>query len=123
MVCGALLFAQNEPDQAEKKVKTTYGADGRPINQSQYAKGWHRVFGEMKFSGNGVDTVELNTSINNGKQDVSFVSEKTFTGRAWSLDGDNGNSYRVRPIGGNKVEIISSDSTDTNSIQYILEGE
>jgi len=106
----------------EGKVKTVFGSDGRPINQSQEAKGYHRISGEIKMV-NGRDTIELNSSANDGRNDVTFIGIKTYTGSAWSLVASNTKSYRLIPLAGNKFEIISTDSLDTATVQYMVEGE
>lgn len=109
--------------EVERKIKTVYGIDGRPINQSSQSKGFHRVGGSIKLNGTGVDTVSLNTNIQSGRQDVTFIDQTTYSGRAWSLVAGNGNTYRIIPIGGNKFEIRSSSSTDTSTINFTVEGE
>lgn len=115
--------APAEIKDIEGKVKTVYGTDGRPINQSENSKGYHRVSGSCKLKGTGVDTVSLNSSIADGRQDITFIGQSTYFGQAWSLSSANGNTYRVIPIGGNKFEIRSSSSTDTNTVNFQVEGE
>jgi len=108
--------------EAEQKIKTIYGIDGRPYSQSEYAKGLHQVWGTAKMI-NGVDTIEINTSTQDGTQDVSFGDATAYFGTARAFV-DNGHSYKIVPISGNKFVIISSDTTgsDTSSVRFKLEG-
>ena len=104
------------------EIKTVFGSDGRPVNQSQTNKGFHRVSGKTQMV-NGRARVTLNTSTVTGKQDVSFNSSKTYKGIITIIDTINNKTYRVIPQDGKTAIIISSDSTDTASIIYTLEGE
>jgi len=104
------------------KVRTVYDVEGRPINQSQEAKGYHRVAGKATLK-NGVDTVTINTSTADGRQDMSFLGDSTYSGMAWSLDAGNGNRYWIVPIGGNKFVVMSSDTTDNATVRFQVEGE
>jgi|GEM_PF-6074878 len=108
--------------EIEGKVKTVFGIDGRPVNQGQEQKGFHRVSGETTLAA-GRDTVILNSSVADGRNDVTFIGLKTYTGRAWSLSASNTATYRLVPLAGNKFEIISTDSSDTATVQYVVEGE
>jgi hypothetical protein len=110
------------PKEVEGRIKTVYGMDGRPINQSQYAKGYHRVFGETKLV-NGIDTLTINSSTEDGLQDVTFIGQSTYHGRVWSLSESNTKSYRIIPIDGKRFIIKSSDTTDTATINFQVEGE
>ena len=108
--------------KAKQQIKTVYGINGRVVNQALDAKGWHRVSGQVTLS-SGVDTVTLNTSLMDGKQDISFIGDSTFGGRAWSLNQGNTNTYRIIPIGGNRFIVKSSDGADTATLRFIVEGE
>ena len=115
----SLLLAS---DQVEKRVKTVYDSNGRPVNQAMDAKGWHQVAGSVTLA-SGKATVALNTSTANGRQDVSFRSNKTYRGSAWSLDTSNTYTYRVYPLTGSSFLIRSSDTGDTATVYYRVEGE
>ena len=111
----------NKSVNVEQKTKTVYGVDGRPVNQSQYAKGFHRIHGTSTMV-NGVDTITLNTSTANGDQDVSFIGDSTYFGMARSISV-NGYTYTIVPISGKKFVVVSSDTTDTATVRFTLEGE
>lgn len=108
--------------ETERRVKTRYDVFGRPVNQSQTAKGYHQVVGTAKLVSGGT-TINLNTSTANGKQDVSFISKNTFRGTAYSLDTANTKTYRVIPLSATHAIIRSSDGADTSTVHYVLEGE
>lgn len=111
-----------EVEIVKGQVKTRYGPDGRPVNQSEYAKGKHTVVGSCTLV-NGVDTISLNTSTQNGQQDVSFIDNSTYFGQAWIVGGNGGKTYEIRAIAGNKFVIASSDTTDTSTVNFQVEGE
>ncbi len=112
------------PPAVEGRVKTVYDiGTGRPVNQSEHAKGYHRAVREIKLGGSGYDTITVNSSISDGRQDLSFIDHTTYFGRVWSLDADNESSYRIIPISGTQFIIISSDSTDTGTVRVMVEGE
>ena len=70
-----LISLQNaKGDDIEGKVKTVYDINGRPVNQSQDAKGFHRVTGSVKLV-DGKATITLNTNIAEGRQDISFINK------------------------------------------------
>ena len=107
----------------DNHLRTSYGTDGLPVNRGAVAKGFHRVVGETKLV-NGVDTVSLNTSIQNGKQDISFTDVASYSGRAWSMDLANRSKvYSILPLTGSKFVVVSSSATDTVTVKYVLEGE
>ena len=108
-------------EDIEGRVKTVYGTDGRPVNQSQYAKGKHTVSGIATMV-NGVDTITVNTSTAKGGQDVSFIDNLTYDGTARAVVA-NGHTYTVIPISGKKFVVVSSDSLDTASVRFTVEGE
>jgi len=108
-------------EQIEGRVKTVYGIDGRPVNQSQNAKGYHRVQGNAKLQ-NGVDTIDLNTSTGDGGQDVTFIGDSTYFGMARAVLV-NGHTYTIVPISGKRFVVVSSDTTDTATVRFRLEGE
>lgn len=111
-------------NETELRVKTVYGAtDGLATNQSQDAKGYHRATGSMRLSGTGIDTVTLNTDISAGGQDISFLNSGSYFGSVWVSDSGNNKTYKIRPIDGIRFEVISSDSTDTNTVNFQVEGE
>lgn len=110
-------------DRLDKQLRTTYTRDGLPINRGAVAKGFHRVAGETTLVA-GVDTVSLNTSIQGGKQDISFTDATSYSGRAWSMDlANRAKVYSVLPISGSKFVVVSSSGTDTVTVKYVLEGE
>ncbi len=117
-----LLLAATEAKRVKGQVKTIYDITGRVVNQSEDAKGFHRVFGFTKLVA-GLDTVNLNTTIVNGLQDVSFISVSTYWGRAWSLDPANDSTYKVIPLSGSRFIVKSSGETDTATINFVVEGE
>jgi len=118
-----LISLQNaKGDDIEGKVKTVYDINGRPINQSQDAKGFHRVTGSVKLV-DGKATITLNTNIAEGRQDISFINKYTYWGRVSVSDTSNTNTYEVYPQSGTQFIILSSSSTDTNTVNYLVEGE
>jgi hypothetical protein len=122
-IISAFIATQDAYGQdVEGKVKTVYDLNGRPVNQSQDAKGLHRVSGSIKLT-SGVATVLLNTNINDGRQDISFISANTYRGNVWVADTSNANTYKIYPQSGTKFLILSSDATDTNTVNYWVEGE
>lgn len=115
-----LVIEEESARRVEQKIRTIYGTDGHPYSQSERNKGLHQVWGTGKMS-NGIDTIEINTSPRDGRQDVSFEGEAAYFGtvRAFIV---NGNTYTVIPIDGEKFVIQSSDTTDTASVRFKLEG-
>jgi len=112
----------DQPKVIERKIKTIYDMNGRPVNQGQDRKGWHQVVGSISIlRGRGI--VTLNMSITEGKQDVSFLSSLTYRGVAWSLDTTSTNRYWIVPLTANKFMVKSSDSTDNGTIHWKVEGE
>lgn len=106
----------------ERKIKTIYDMNGRPVNQGQDRKGWHQVTGSTNLS-SGKATMTVNTSTSLGRQDVSFLSPLTYRGFAWSLDTTNTNRYWVVPLTGKTFMVKSSDGSDTATVQWKVEGE
>lgn len=106
----------------EKKIRTIYGGDGRPMNQGQDRKGWHQVTGSVDLlRGNGIYTLNISNAL--GKQDVSFLSDSTYWGFAWSLDTTNTNRYWVVPLTGKTFMVKSSNGSDTATVHWKVEGE
>jgi hypothetical protein len=127
LLITAILFLiigvrMSKADETEGKVKTVYDITGRPVNQDQDAKGYHRISGTLKLVA-GLASTSLNTNINDGRQDVSFINETTYHGQAWSLDSLNTNSYTVYPMSGIVFIIKSSNGADTATVQFMVEGE
>lgn len=122
MVDSTKLPQQDQSRIVEQKVKTRYDVFGRPVNQSQTAKGYHPVVGTVKLV-SGAATITLNTSTTDGKQDVSFISKYTFRGHAYSLDTANTKTYRVIPVSATQAVVRSNDGSDTSTVQFVLEGE
>jgi len=122
LLCSVAAFTFAQDEQVEGKIKTIYGPDGRPINQSETAKGWHQVAGTVKLS-YGWGSVTLNTSTVDQKQDVSFLDSTSYRGLAWSLDTNNTNTYTVIPRSGTRFVVRSSVRSDTATINYRVEGE
>lgn len=108
--------------ETEGKIKTQYGADGRPINRGEGAKGHHWLVGDVKLVA-GRATVTLNTSTVNGLQDVSFIADSTYSVGVWSLDTSNTTTYRGRPLSGSKFLITSSSGSDTATVRWKANGE
>lgn len=106
----------------KRQIKTQYDIYGRPVNQAQNAKGHHMVVGSTKLV-SGVDTLTLNTSTTDGKQDISYMADSTYSGRAWSLSASNSNRYWIVPLSGTQFIVKSSSGTDTATVRFILEGE
>lgn len=109
-------------DEIIGKIKTVYDVGGRPVNQSVQSRGYHRVTDKAVLK-NGIDTIEINTSTADGRQNIGFIGDSTYSGRAWSLNPGNQNHYWLVPIGGNKFIIMSSDSTDNSTVRFQVEGE
>jgi hypothetical protein len=123
MTAPIVLSVDNQDLRAiEGRLKTLYGIDGRPISQGQDAKGYHRVQGTAKLTA-GVDTIDLNTSTADGRENVGFVGQSNYHGSAWSLSSANTASYRLIPISGSRFVITSSSATDTATVQFQVEGE
>lgn len=106
----------------EGKIKTIYDSNGQPKNQSERAKGWHQISDSVQMV-SGRANVTLNTSTAGGKQDVSFISFKTYNGTAWSTDSNNVYTYRIIPLTGSVFQVHSSGSGDSSWVQYKVEGE
>ena len=104
------------------KIRTIYTTQGRPTQNTPSAKGWHQISDSQKLTA-GKARVTVNTSTANGRQDVSFLSKTSYRGTAFSLDTLNGKSYRLIPLSGTEFVIISSDSTDTSTVLFLVEGE
>lgn len=119
---GLCAVEKDQKAQTKGEILTTYDADGTPVNQGIERKGYHRVTGQKTLI-NGRATVHMNTSIEGGRRDVSFLSASSYRGYAWSTDTTNSNTYIVYPLTGRMAQIRSSDSTDTATINYALEGE
>lgn len=126
MVLSACVFADStdvKVQQSEGKTKTRYDINGRPVNQGLNVKGFHRVVGSVRLS-SGTATVNLNTSTDGGKQDISFTSATTYSGRAWTLSiSDRSKVYSVKPINGKKFSVVSSDTADATTVHFEVEGE
>ena len=122
---GGKIAITKEVDQvkiAERKIKTNYDENGRPINQGQGQKGQHRIVGSTTLSG-GKATITVNTSTAQGRQDVGFLSSTTYRGHAWSLDTTNTNRYWIVPLSGKIFMVKSSDGADSATVQWKVEGE
>lgn len=121
-------FGEEKPvDEQVKKAKneilTTYTKDGRPANQGQHQKGRHYVAGSSVLS-SGVDTVALNTSITEGRQDVSFKDSSSYGGRVTPISlVHRSKNYWVKPLSGKRFVVVSSDEADTATVNWIVEGE
>lgn len=120
LMLGVMAIAQTTI--TEKKVKTAYDINGRAIYASDQNKGWHRVQGSATLS-SGKATITLNTSLENGKQDISFNADSTYFGTAWALDTTSINKYRVNPLSGTQFMIISDSSNDSSTVQFVVEGQ
>lgn len=126
---GALvLLAGPGNDNFQGLVKTVYDITGRPVNQSEDAKGFHRVADSVKLVA-GSALITLNTSTADGKQDMSFIGPSTYNGFAWKSDSTANNRYEVIPLTSTIFKIKSRDSTgvfdatDVSTVYYRLEGE
>lgn len=112
---------QERIDQLRLEILTTYDTTGGVFAQSQNSKGWHRTFGTVTLV-DGEAVVTLNVSPQSGKQVIEFMGDSTYRGHAWSLDTSNGQTYRVYPQAGGQCLIKSSDTTDTATVNFLLEG-
>lgn len=106
----------------KRRVATTYDTTGVPLFQSQIAKGWHRVSGEVTLV-SGKASVTFNSSPLTGRQDVSFQDSTSYRGHAWSLDTTNTNTYRLYPVSGTRCIILSSDGADAGTVRFVAEGD
>lgn len=106
----------------KRPLLTTYDTEGRPRFQSQIAKGFHRVEGEVTLS-SGKANVTFNNSPLTGRQDVSFQDSSSYRGHAWSLDTTNTNTYRLYPVSGTRCIILSSDGADASTVRFVAEGD
>lgn len=122
----SMVYSQEDnSEKVKKQVKTVYDINGRPINQSQNSKGIHTVKGVVTLS-SGTATITLNTSTENGKQDISFLADSTYSGSAWTLNSSDTAIYRVRPISGTQfiISVIKpSDFSSTATVRYQVQGE
>lgn len=121
LLMATIAFSQ-QITETEKKIRTIYDTDGRPLYSSQNNKGWHIVQGSATLS-SGKATVTLNTSTDNAKIDVSFLADSTYNGRAWSLDTLNINNYWVVPLSATRFMIISDSVSDNSLVKYSVEGQ
>ena len=124
LIFSPLVYAQDSVRtlEVEGRVKTVYGTDGRPVNQSQDAKGFHPVTGNVKLA-SGRAILSFNSSTENGKQDVSFKGATTYSGRVFTTDTTNSYTYYFYPLSGKQAMIKSSSGTDTTTVHFIVEGE
>ncbi len=105
------------------KVKTIYDFTGRPSNQSRANKGWHQIEGFVTLVG-GRANVVLNTSTSQGRQDVSFLNDSSYSASAIvNRDSSATFTYRFVPISGSKFMIMSSSLTDTSTLYIKIEGQ
>lgn len=116
-----LLMASASGQDIERNVKTAYDAKGRPAFQSENNRGYHTILDQTTLS-NGRDTVNLNTSVADGRQDISFYSKDSFSGVAWSTTEADTNTYRVIPLSGASFIILSSDTAYAGTVNYKVEG-
>ncbi len=123
------VIAQNIPDpraialEMKREILTVYNSTGRVVNQYEDAKGFHRISGLAKLVA-GVDTINLNTNVTNGLQDLSFRADSTYNGLAWSsVIGNRAKTYSILPVNGTQFIVISSDATDTATIRWQVAGE
>ena len=118
-----VVKAQTPSQVVKGEIKTVYDVTtGRPVNQSQDAKGYHWGIGTVKLV-TGRASVSINTSTADEAQDMSFISASTYRGSVWSSDTSNAFTYTVRPIDGQQFLIVSSSGTDTSTVNYFVEGE
>ena len=112
-------------EDTKGEVKTRYDISGRPVNQALYAKGYHQVVGNARLV-SGLDTLELNTSTTNGRQDISYSSDSTYHGIVWSSHAGDTGLYMVEPISGTSFIIkVAKKSvwSDTAYVRFTLQGE
>jgi len=107
--------------EVKRQIKTVYDPLGRPVNQARDAKGYHRVRGTANLV-NGIDTITLNTGTADGRQDVSFLADSTYHGRAWTMSSGDTVRYWIIPISATQFIIKASD-TVTGTVRYQVEGE
>ena len=115
-------LAQDAAKKVKQETKTNYDINGQPINQSMDAKGFHRVYGSVTFVAGAPDTVTLNDSPAEGKQDVSFIDSTTYSGRAWALNGES-HRYWITPLTGLKFVVQTDNDTSTATVRFVVEGE
>jgi hypothetical protein len=104
--------------------QTAYDFNGQVFNQSQDSKGWHRAIGNVKLD-NGRAVVAITAHGSGIHNDVSFASNATYQGQAWSLDTTNANVYQIYPLSNdsaimvsNKIEIESDTLTQINPTEF-----
>ncbi len=122
---AGLAFSQDKRDDdlLHRQIKTRYNINGRAVNQKQITAGRHIVVGLCTLS-SGVDTVTLNTSAADGKQNVSFIDSSTYSGRAWSSDITlRSNVYSILPLSATKFVVVSSQTDDSAIVRFNVEGE
>ena len=105
------------------QVQTIYEiGSGRPAQQGIFQKGLHSAQDQITLVA-GRAIVEVNTSIQEGKQDLSFVDKDSYRGWAWTTDSTDTNRYTVIPLSGTKFLIRSSDPADASTINYMVTGD
>lgn len=119
LLSGCLLVGAED---VERKLTTAYDIDGRPFNQSQDNPGLHTIFGTAKLS-SGVDTVTLNTSVSDGRQNISFLGDSTYSGVVIPITAADTDRYWIVPLSGNQFIIKSSDAADTSTVRFKVEGQ
>lgn len=119
LLSGCLLVGAED---VERKLTTAYDIDGRPFNQSQKNPGLHTIFGTAKLS-SGVDTVTLNTSVSEGRQNISFLGDSTYSGTVLPVTSADTDRYWIVPLSGNQFIIKSSDAADTSTVRFKVEGQ
>ena len=109
-------------DATKQEILTIYNASGEVMGQAEDNPGWHRVMGTVTLDDDAAVVVTLNTSTADGNQDVSFQSQTSYGGYAWSIC-DARTNFTITPKSGHAFWVASSDTTARHTVYYIVEGQ
>lgn len=107
----------------QSQMRTSYQTTtGLIDNQGTYRQGAHSSNDTVTLVA-GEATIDISTAVTPGRMDQSFLSAQSYGGYAYTLDTTNAATYRLVPISGRRFTIISSDSTDTATVHFKVEGD
>lgn len=118
----AILLILGAGDVTKQEILTVYNASGQVTGQSENNPGWHRVMDTVTLDDDAAVIVTLNTSTALGYQDVSFQSQTSYGGYAWSIS-DGRTIFTITPIDGHSFWVASSDTTARHTVYYLVEGQ
>ena len=109
-------------ESVKQEILTVYNSSGRVTGQAEDNPGWHRVMDTITLDDDAAVIVTLNTSTADGAQDVSFQSQTSYGGYAWSIS-DGRTIFTITPIDGHSFWVASSDTTARHTVYYLVEGQ